>query len=302
MRVPVYPQDLIRNRGFKSLAKQLQQQWCGPTPISLASAQKALAQGLGYQNFHDLEKSSKICPPDEPVPLEADVRQAIRLAIKVTLRPETGLSEDQGELERLINDLPLKKLAAFKRVQVSPDADQRPLLKLVSGAKPGLTKEHVQTLGKILSGSGSLRERALLACMLGALRQSEFLSAKMRGGYAVFAVKDIYVAANVHEAIPSSHRSTFEQYISASRLSEGDYLFHAADDRKSPLSTSALRRICASWARKANIDARQLTPHGIRKTTDSYADWMRLISQKMGHHPANMSLAYVAGLPATRIP
>ena len=74
MRVPVYPKDLIRNRGFKSLAKQLQKQWCGLTPISLADAQEALAQGLGYQDFHDLDKASKACPPDDPLLPEAIVR------------------------------------------------------------------------------------------------------------------------------------------------------------------------------------------------------------------------------------
>ena len=86
MRVPVYPQDLIRNRGFKSLSKQLHERWYGSTPISLAEAQKALARGLGYQSFHDLSEASKVCPPDAPVPPEAFVREAIGSAIKATLQ------------------------------------------------------------------------------------------------------------------------------------------------------------------------------------------------------------------------
>jgi len=302
MRVPVYPKDLIRNRGFKSLSKQLQKQWCGPTPILLADAQDALSQGLGYQNFHDLDKASKVCPADEPVPLEAAVRQAICSAIKATLQPKAGLPVDQLELERLVNDLPLTKLAAFKRVQIATEAGQRTSLNLVSGAQSGLTKEHVQALEKILAESGSLRDRALFACMLGALRKSEFLSAKMRGGAAVYGVKTVDTDINVYEAIPPSHRSIFEQYVKASRLSEGDYLFHAANNRKSPLSTTALRVICVSWARKANIDVSLLTPHGIRRTTDNYADLMRQIEKKLGHHPVNSSLAYVTGLPTTRMP
>lgn len=296
MRVPVYPQDLIRNRGFKSLSKLLQQQWCGLTPISLADAQKALAQGLGYKSFYDLSETSKVCQPGEPVPPEADVRQAIGSAIKATLQPL-----DELNLERLVNDLSLKKLVAFKHVQVSPGASHTLLSELVRGARPGLSKEHVQTLEKILAESGSLRDRALLACMLGDLRQNEFLSARIQGGYAVFAVKDIYGPANVHEAILSSHRPIFEQYVKASRLSEGDYLFHAPDDHKSPLSTFALRRICASWARKANIDASLVTPHNIRKTSDGYAEWMGLINQKPALKPANISLAHVAGLMDTSV-
>ena len=296
MRVPVSPKDLIRNRGFKSLAKQLQKQWCGLTPISLTYAQEALARGLGYQNIHDLDKASKVCPPDEPVPPEAGVRQAIRSAIQATRQPEAWLSVDQLELERLVNDLPLTNLVAFKRVQVSPDADQSTSAKRISRARPELTEEQLQTVEKILQNSGSLRDQALFACMLGALRKTEFLSARMRGGAAVYGVKAVGININVHDAIPPSHRSTFKQYVKASKLSEGDYLFRVANDRKRPLSPAVLKRICVSWARKANIDVSLLTPHGIRKTTDKYADLMRVMGEKMGHRPLNSTLAYVAGL------
>lgn len=291
MRVPIYPDDLIRNRGFKSLAKQLQQRWCGPAPISLADAQKALAQGLGYLSFHDLSETSKACQPGEPVPPEADVRQAIGSAIQATLQPG-----DELNLEQLVNDLSLKKLIAFKRVQVSPGASHSLLSELVRGAQPELSKEHVQTLEKILAESGSLRDRALFACMLGALRQNEFLSAKMRHGAAVYSVKS-RDTKKVLDAIPDKHRSVFEQYIKTSKLSDGEYLFRAANGSGRPLSSDALRRICVSWARKANVDVSLLTPHGIRKTTDDYADFMHQMSDRMGHHSANTSLAYVVGLP-----
>lgn len=301
MRVPVYSKDLIRNRGFKSLAKQLQKQWCGLTPISLACAQEVLAQGLGYQNFHDLDKASKTYSPSEPAPSEAAVRQAICSAIQATRQPEAWLSVDQLELKRLVNDLPLTNLVAFKRVQVSPDADQNTSAKRISGARPELTEEQLQTVEKILQDSGSLRDQALFACMLGALRKTEFLSARIRGGSAVYGVKNANKNINVHDAIPPSHRSTFKQYVKASKLSEGDYLFRAANAPGRPLSPDSLRRICVSWARRANIDARLFTPHGVRKTTYRYADLMRLTSERMGHHAVNMSLAYVTGLPTTAI-
>jgi integrase len=290
MRVPVYPDDLIRNRGFKSLSKQLQDQWYGSSPISLAVAQKALARGLGYESFHDLSETSKVCPPDAPVPPEADVRQAIGSSIKATLQSEASLSVDQLKLEQLVNDLSLKKLVAFKRVQVSPGASHGLLSELVRGAQPGLSKEHVQTLEKILAESGSLRDRALFACMLGALRQNEFLSARMRQGDAVYGVK-IRKTKNVLDAIPDRHGSMFEQYIKTSKLSDGEYLFRAANAPGRPLSPYALRKICVSWAGKADNDAGQLTPHAIRRTTDNYADFMRQISDSMGHHSANTSLA-----------
>lgn len=71
---------------------------------------------------------------------------------------------------------------------------------------------------------------------------------------------------------PDRHRSVFEQYIKTSNLSDGEYLFCAANASVRPLSSDALRKICVLWARKANIDAGPLTPHSVRKTTDDYAD------------------------------
>lgn len=298
MRVPIYPDDLIRNRGFKSLSKQLQQHWCGPAPISLADAQKALAQGLGYLSFHDLSETSKVCVPDAPVPPEADVRQAILSTLGSTLQPEALLPLDQQKLERLVNDLPLKKLVAFKRVRGYLSAGHSLLPGLVSRAQPGLSKEHVQTLEKLLAESGSLRDRALFACMLGALRQNEFLSARMQHGAAVYGMKS-RETKKVLDAIPDRHRSVFEQYIKTSKLLDGEYLFRAANGSGRPLSPDALRNICVSWARKADVDASLVTPHSVRKTTDGYADLMRQMSEQMGHHSANTSLVYAVGLPTT---
>lgn len=288
MRVPIYPNDLIRNRGFKSLSKQLLEQWHGSTPISLADAQKALSQGLGYHSFYDLNETSKVCQANEPVPPEYDVRQAIGSAIKATLQPA-----DELNLERLVNDLPLTNLVAFKRVQVFHGAGHSALPKLASGAQQGLIKEHIQTLEKILAESGGLRDRALFACMLGALRASEFLSARMQHGAMVYGVKS-RDNKKVLDAIPDRHRSVFEQYVKDSKLTDGEYLFRAAEAPGRPLSSDALIEICVWWAHKANIDACLLIPHSVRKTTDDYADLMR----KMGHHPVHTSQAYVAGLPA----
>lgn len=298
MRVPIYPDDLIRNRGFKSLAKQLQQHWCGPAPISLADAQKALAQGLGYLSFHDLSETSKVCQPCESVPPEADVRQAIGSAIKATLQAETSPPVDRQKLERLVNDLSLKKLVAFKRVQVSHAAGHGLLPKLVIQTQQGLIKEHVQTLEKILAESGDLRDRALFACMLGGLRANEFLSARMQQGAAVYSVKS-RDTKHVLDAIPDRYRSILKEYIKVSRLSDGDYLFRAGNASGRPLSVITLRKICFSWTRKGNIDASLLTPYGIRKTTDSYADFLREMGVRMGHHSVNTSMAYGVGLPKT---
>ena len=94
---------------------------------------------------------------------------------------------------------------AFKRTQIDHHADQSTPAKRISGAQPELTEEQLQTVEKILQDSGSLRDQALFACMLGALRKTEFLSARMRGGAAVYGVKTVDININVHDAIPVSY-------------------------------------------------------------------------------------------------
>ncbi|KAI3494626.1 hypothetical protein L1887_40663 [Cichorium endivia] len=188
MRVPVYPQDLIRNRGFKSLSKQLQEQWHGSTSISLADAQKSARPGLGLQELlrsqRDLKGPANLVNLCRQKPMSD--RQLVQPS-KLPCSPETQLN-----LERLVNDLPLTNLVAFKRVQ----------------------------------GFSRLRDRALFACMLGALRSSEILSARMHYGVAVYGVKP-RDTKNVLDTIPDRHRSLFKQYIKSSKLSDGDYLFRA---------------------------------------------------------------------------
>lgn len=176
--------------------------------------------------------------------------------------------------------------------------EHRSVPKLVIQTQQGLIKEHVQTLEKILAESGDLRDRALFACMLGGLRANEFLSARMQQGAAVYSVKS-RDTKHVLDAIPDRYRSILKEYIKVSRLSDGDYLFRAGNASGRPLSVITLRKICFSWTRKGNIDASLLTPYGIRKTTDNYADFLREMGVRMGHHSVNTSLAYGVGLPKT---
>ncbi|WP_350025764.1 hypothetical protein [Pseudomonas fulva] len=77
MRVPVYPEDLLRTGGFKRLAKTLQKKWCGSKHLTLSLAQELMAQGLGYQDLHDLQRSSKECQVDDSCPLIADLQRNV---------------------------------------------------------------------------------------------------------------------------------------------------------------------------------------------------------------------------------
>lgn len=85
MRIPVHPNDLISNRGFKSMAKQLLKHLHGPSRISLAFAQDLLAKGCGYQNFHDLEQTAKAGTSASPSMGHSTARQVILSGIQAAL-------------------------------------------------------------------------------------------------------------------------------------------------------------------------------------------------------------------------
>ncbi|WP_158177969.1 hypothetical protein [Pseudomonas viridiflava] len=48
MRTPIFPSDLLADKGFKLIAKKLMKRWPGSKPIGLSAAREMLARGLGY--------------------------------------------------------------------------------------------------------------------------------------------------------------------------------------------------------------------------------------------------------------
>lgn len=257
MRVPVYPEDLKRNRGFKSLAKKLQAHWCGPSSVSLLFAQDVLAKGFGYQDYRDLEQSSNLCKADELPPSEADTRRAIKSAIQIALGSE--FAADLTKLDRLVDALPISSLVAFNRMQVARDIIQS--IQRTSQVPP-LTAEHLRSVERVIDASGNLRDQALFACMLAGVRRAELVSARVQGGNAVYRRK--LTDLNAHEPLPSSCGAAVDQYLKGSSVSEGGYLFPSTHDPKKPMSPITLTKICASWADKAGIEAGLLTPHSVR--------------------------------------
>lgn len=94
MRVPVHPNDLLRNTGLKKIAKELQKQWCGPSPLAYTPALNLLAKCLGYKSYEDLETVSKAQQPTEIVPSQLEVKQALMLAIKAAMAPSEWFASD----------------------------------------------------------------------------------------------------------------------------------------------------------------------------------------------------------------
>ena len=284
MRIPVYPDDLLRNRGFKSLAKQLRKLLRGPSRIPLAFAEDILAKGFGYQSYHDLEQTAKTCSPAELTVTQKIAKRAIFSGMKSAL--QTGeVIVDEHELIRLVGSFALASLVAFKRSREIP-----------SPGKQGLTADHVQALGRAVRSSGNLRDKALFACMQAGVRSMEYRSAIWIGQFgACLLNKSQRSNGYTHEysPLPKSCQGAIAKYVKASRLSEGDLLFPSAKDPKLPMSAPTLTKLLFTWARKANIKAGPLTAHGIRKNTDTYESRMHRIGASMVHAPSNITLSYV---------
>lgn len=286
MRVPVYPDDLKRNRGFKSLAKKLQTHWCGPSSVSLLFAQDVLAKGFGYRDYRDLEQSSSLRRAHELPPSEADTRQAIKSAIHIALG--SGFHSDLAKLERLVGALPISSLVAFNRMQVSRDIIQS--FQKTNLVSP-LTAEQLRLVEQVIDVSGNLRDQALFACMLAGLRRGEFLMATVQGGNAVYREK--FTDINAWESLPSSCGVAVDQYLKSSSVPEGGYIFRSTHAPRKSMSPLMLTKICASWADKAGIEAGLLTPHNVRKSGQDFAIKFAL---SLGHIPTMSTRAYVGDL------
>lgn len=112
MRVPVYPQDLAHNRGFKTLAKKLSKNWCFPNRISIEVAQEILSKGLGYRDFFDLRQKAASWASGALCPSDVDVRRGILSAAEAALKPGDRDSTGRAALEQVMEALPLSILTA----------------------------------------------------------------------------------------------------------------------------------------------------------------------------------------------
>ncbi|WP_411958973.1 hypothetical protein ACK56M_20965 [Pseudomonas sp. s4] len=271
MRVPISPCDLTHSHGFKSIAKKLKANWCGTSPITLAFAQETLAQGFGYSSLYDLQELAKTSKSGQATPSEADVRMGVLAAIKNAIAFDQEPFTDEGSLIKLVNELPIKSLSAYRfrdqLEQASPrstqgvDARGTDLSHRSDTERPPLlSQEELQRIETVVASSGNLRDVALLACLAGGLRGNECLPIKVshssNRGEFFFTTK--------------SDRTFFlrsiavSDYVMMRGLKAEDFLFPSRSSRDRPMSDLALRKICASWAEKANVRSGSVTPQQIR--------------------------------------
>lgn len=300
MRVPVYPEDLAHNRGFKTLAKKLSKNWCCPNRISFEVAQEILSKGLGYRDFYDLRQEAASREPGARCPLEADVRCGILSAAEEVIKPGDRDSTDRAALEQVIKALPLSRLTAFKaqqHVQVVPVDSihmREKLLPHLASQGRLLTADQLQRITSTVTNSGNLRDGALLDCFMSGWRALETLKAKVGHFSRKMGASSRLAYIDDDTARLFMHSDALKKHIRAAKLAGGTFLFPSKSNPESPMSIVMLSRICAAWADKANLDRSLVTPLIIRYSAMN-AHQMNDATLKglMGHVSPNHSQAYM---------
>ncbi|WP_324741400.1 tyrosine-type recombinase/integrase [Pseudomonas veronii] len=300
MRVPVYPQDLAHNRGFKTLAKKLSKNWCCPNGISIEVAQEILSKGLGYRDFFDLRQeaaswaSGALCPP------EVDVKRGILSAAEAALKPGNRDSTGRATLEQVMEALPLSILTAFKaqqHVQVVPVDSTHMREKLVGHlASQGrlLTADQLQRITSTVTNSGNLRDGALLDCFMSGWRASETLNAKVGHCSRRIRASSRLAYFDDDSARLFMYSDALKQHVRAAKLADSTFLFSSKSNPESPMSTGMLSYICADWADKAYLDRSLVTPSIIRYSAINEQQMKEArLEDLMGHKSPNHSQAYL---------
>jgi integrase len=315
MRVPVHPKDLIRNSSLKKLAKNLQKQWCGPSPLTHTSALELLAQGLGYKDYKDLAVSTSEQMPAGTFPQSA-VRQALMLAIKAAMTPSEWFASDQAALAQMINSLHLNALSSFKvpkKVHLPPRHGEQSTGSNMSALRTQmansawklssqLSREELESLSRAVETTESLRDQALMSCMIAGLRKWEYLSARP-SDFFEDGERTLFVSRGLKKArvtLPRKCWTPISRFITTANLAKNALLFQSKRSPEIPMSPSALQKLCKAWAHKAGIDPAKVSPLTIRMSLKLNAAMqmatvsspLPIVAKQMGHWPTESMTKY----------
>lgn len=306
MRVLIYTADLRDKRGFKRIAKKLQKNWPGGTPLSLTCAQAILSRGLGYRDFHDVQQSAEESDSNSPSPTQNEARDRISTSIFAFCQTSKITDIEETDLDRLVKLLPLQELHAFKEFKpkylanspeptvLAPPLDAARELPGSSDetstdqASPpvnvGLKRRHsvpplnlidekgLKLLWEVVQRKGSLRDQSCIAMLLQGLRPHDLKLAKSHD----FSRSDSGVLMRVQFAkssskqaaafLPGSFGQVVGRYIQEAGLSANDYLFSSDKDATLPMSSREMSRMIHSYLRLALADPEQRSTHKIRRS------------------------------------
>jgi len=282
MRVPVHPNELLRNRGLKKLAKDLQKHWCGPSPLAHTSALNLIAKGFGYKSYEDLETASKDQQLTEIVPSQPEVKQSLLLAIKAGMAPSEWFDSDQAAIMQMIDSLHLRALSAFKEPKKlarpprqSPEPSKKSEVanlrsRMAESARElsppvyWLTEEEIKSLKRVAAATTNLRDHALMNCMIAGVRGTACLDAKPSNFFEDDGRVFFHGPHRSTYILGHEHWIPIKRYITASNLEENNgLLFPSRTDADRPMPFDLLQKFCATWATESDIEVAKAAPFTI---------------------------------------
>lgn len=278
MQVPIYSDDINKSHGFKRLARAFQKGWPGSQAIQLSQARELLAQGLGYQSFHDLSKATE--QPTHPVaPAQFEIQGQIAETIKLTLGHDPVDSE---KISLFVSGLPFHALKAFY-VPASPTLPAFRKTAKNRAAKVGLSAAELSKLHDYVRRRGTLRDQALLAFVASGARSHDFIN--LQGKHLSRTFNCLTVArGNMCWALPLS--GAVEKLASYNCRGPEDFLFPAFNQNGLPMSKREFNEIFKIWLKNCRLDTTSTTHQArvgfIRLLAQSYVD-PDVIRKLIGH-------------------
>lgn len=268
MRVPICVSDLQEGQGFTRLTKVVQREWPGAEPISLANAQHALSQGLGYNDFNDLQQSVHTALACEPLTDQDEARDGISTALFICWQASNTKEMDESHLNHLVMSLPLQELIAFGASPAQPASDQHDtsapaladLMRDDSWDCSGLAAEAsvldeagIRRIWEVVQSKGRLRDMCLFMLLMTGQRSNSIRVvrfrdiSKMDSGALVTLTNARTTDRECVAFLPHRFMDMITQYKRQADLSEDDHLFHSRADASVPMHPSTLNRLVLNY-------------------------------------------------------
>lgn len=173
-----------------------------------------------------------------------------------------------------------------------------------------LTDEELEALNRAITATESLRDQALMSCMMAGLRTGEFLRARPSDFFVVHE-RSLIVSLGLKKArvtLPQKYWTPISRFITTANLAENALLFQSKRSPDISMSRLALKKLCETWAHEAGIDPAKVSPLTIRISVRwnaamqiaSRCNPLPSVANQMGHWPVLMTKRYLDGTLETK--
>lgn len=302
MRVPISLADLRVKYGFNRIVKKLQRNWRSAFSLSLASSQEILSKGLGYQDFHDLQKSASEHDKSFAGPTQDEVRDEISNAITAFCQSKKVTDMGERDVNQLVRLLPLHELTVFQssRSQQAGTLASQSVFELITGpandlagaANQGQSKrpahlrddlsaallkppadpiseEELKSFWEVVERKGSLHDQCLCLGLLQGIRPLELLNVKAHDvrtidEHSLLRIKKFKARNRTDQLFMPLVFGTFiDEYVRQAKIPPMGYLFPSQKDANVPMSLEQMHRIMGVYLRESITNPMQRRAYSI---------------------------------------